>query len=213
VVYPAGTVNKYGGAPLYTTPIRSPVIDEAGPPDPLPKLLGVELNPEYWSADCPPLLINQVALLTPIPPLPNGPVEEATSVRSFILRDPEAVITTLDPDSTRVTINPVAPVDPIKDVQYPFVLSQVLAADPEAKGPPPDGPATELAIFIKDPSVKSKDLKNPTEARTPGISVGCVSEETEAAITYPRSSSGPFHHSSPVVANPNVGVPTARAPT
>jgi hypothetical protein len=112
VLYPTGTVNKYGGAPLNTTPIMSPVIDEAGAPPPLPKLLGVELNPEYWAADCPPLLISHVALLTPIPPLPNGPVEEDTRVKSSMLSDPEADITTLDPDSTSVTVNPAAPVDP-----------------------------------------------------------------------------------------------------
>ena len=38
-------------------------------------------------------------------------------------------------------------------------------------------------------------------------------EGTDWAITYPRSSSGPFHHSSPVAVNPIVGVPTASPPT
>jgi hypothetical protein len=92
-------------------------------------------------------------------------------------------------------------------------FNQVFAAEPEAKGPPPDGPATAFAILMNEGSVSASDLKNPTVAKTPGISVGWVSLGTDWAMTYPRSSSGPFHHSSPVVANPSVGVPTASDPT
>ena len=55
-------------------------------------------------------------------------------------------------------------------------------------------------------------LKNPTEAKTPGISVGCVFPETGAAITYPRSSSGPFQYCGLFVI-PDVGVPIDKLPT
>jgi hypothetical protein len=114
-----------------------------------------------------------------------------------MLRDPEADITTLDPDSTIVTINPVAPVDPVAptyEVQYPLAFNQVFAADPEAKGPPPEGPATAFAILMNEGSVRAEDLKNPTEAETPDTGVGWVLLGTDWAMTYPRSSSGPFHH-------------------
>ena len=52
----------------------------------------------------------KVALLTPKPDPPAG-VLELTRVKSFMLSDPDADITTLPPDSTIVTLNPdgVAP--------------------------------------------------------------------------------------------------------
>jgi hypothetical protein len=65
---------------------------------------------------------------------------------------------------------------------------------------------------MKEASVKSPVLLNPSEAKTPGNGVGWVPLGTGCAITYPRSSLGPFHHPSPVEVNPVVGVPTARDP-
>jgi hypothetical protein len=65
---------------------------------------------------------------------------------------------------------------------------------------------------MKEGSVRAADLKNPTEASTPDTGVGWVFPGTDSAMTYPRSSSGPFHQGSPVEANPYVGVPTARYP-
>jgi hypothetical protein len=88
-----------------------------------------------------------------------------------------------------------------------------LAPVAEEKGPPPEGPAITFARLMKEEFVKASDLKNPTEAETPETGVGWVSLGTDCAITYPRSSSGPFHHSNPVAVNPTVGVPTAKFPT
>lgn len=41
---------------------------------------------------------------------------------------------------------------------------------------------------------------------------GCVPPVCGYAITYPKSSSGPFHHWSPVDLNPFIGVPIAKFP-
>jgi hypothetical protein len=71
-------------------------------------------------------------------------------------------------------------------------FNQVFAAEPEAKGP--EGPATAFDILMKEGSVRAADLKNPTEAEAPVTGVGCVFPGTDWAMTYPRSSSGPFHH-------------------
>jgi hypothetical protein len=46
----------------------------------------------------------------------------------------------------------------------------------------------------KDASVKSAVLLNPRNAETPETGVGWVPEETGWAITYPRSSFGPFQN-------------------
>ena len=68
---------------------------------------------------------------------------------------------------------------------------------------------------MKEGSVRAEDLKNPTEAPVAPVPTGTgwVFEGTDWAMTYPRSSSGPFHQGSPVEANPEVGVPTASPPT
>jgi hypothetical protein len=47
---------------------------------------------------------------------------------------------------------------------------------------------------MNEGSVRAEDLKNPTEAETPDTGVGWVLLGTDWAMTYPRSSSGPFHH-------------------
>ena len=43
-------------------------------------------------------------------------------------------------------------------------------------------------------SVNPVERKNPTDALTPLTGVGCVFPDTDSAIIYPSSSSGPFHH-------------------
>jgi hypothetical protein len=98
------------------------------------------------------------------------------------------------------------------DVQYPLEFSQDFALDAERNGPAPERPPITLDKLINDGSDRSSDLKNPTEAVS-GNGVGWLSSGTDCAITYPRSSSGPFHHSRPVASNPTVGNPTAKEPT
>jgi hypothetical protein len=123
---------------------------------------------------------------------------EVTNVKEVRLNPPDPLQTTSGPTCVIVTTNaplaPVDPVDPTYEVQYPLAFNQVFAADPEAKGPPPEGPATAFAILMNEGSVRAEDLKNPTEAETPDTGVGWVLLGTDWAMTYPRSSSGPFHH-------------------
>jgi hypothetical protein len=45
------------------------------------------------------------------------------------------------------------------------------------------------------------------------IGVGCVLLGIGLDITYPNSSSGPFHHCTPLASNPEVGKPIAKSPT
>jgi hypothetical protein len=79
---------------------------------------------------------------------------EVTNVKEVRLNPPDPLQTTSGPTCVIVTTNaplaPVAPVDPTYEVQYPLAFNQVFAADPEAKGPPPEGPATAFAILMND---------------------------------------------------------------
>jgi hypothetical protein len=86
----------------------------------------------------------------------------------------------------------------VKVFQYPLFVNQILAsvAEENVCGDPYSF-ATYSAILIKELSVKSSDLKNPTDAETPDISVGWVFPETGTPITYPKSSSGPIHQVTP----------------
>ena len=66
--------------------------------------------------------------------------------------------------------------------------------------------------LIKLLSEKPLVWKNPSDAVTPDIGVGCVFPETGTAITYPNSSSGPFQYCGLFV-YPEVGVPIDKFPT
>jgi hypothetical protein len=86
----------------------------------------------------------------------------------------------------------------VKVFQKPLLVNHILAslAEENVCGDPYSF-ATYSAIPINELSVKSSDLKNPTDAETPDISVGWVFPETGTPITYPKSSSGPIHQVTP----------------
>jgi hypothetical protein len=103
-VYPVGTINKYGGAISIITPNACPVPELCGNPEPLPKLLGTDVNPLYELPDEPLAPQTNVALLIPKPPFPNGPALDDTKVNPLRSTVPDADITTFEPTSVIVTV-------------------------------------------------------------------------------------------------------------
>jgi hypothetical protein len=103
-VYPVGTINKYGGAIFMITPNACPVPELCGNPEPLPKLLGTDVNPLYELPDEPLAPQTNVALLIPKPPFPNGPALDDTKVNPLRSTVPDADITTFEPTSVIVTV-------------------------------------------------------------------------------------------------------------
>ena len=97
-VYPVGTINKYGGAISMITPNACPLPELCGNPEPLPKLLGTDVNPLYELPDEPLAPQTNVALLIPKPPFPNGPTLDDTKVNPLRLTVPDADITTFEPE-------------------------------------------------------------------------------------------------------------------
>ena len=103
-MYPVGTINKYGGAIFMITPNACPVPELCGNPEPLPKLLGTDVNPLYELPDEPLTPQTNVALLIPKPPFPNGPTLDDTKVNPLRSTVPDADITTFEPTSVIVTV-------------------------------------------------------------------------------------------------------------
>jgi hypothetical protein len=86
------------------TPNACPVPELCGNPEPLPKLLGTDVNPLYELPDEPLAPQTNVALLIPKPPFPNGPALDDTKVNPLRSTVPDADITTLEPTSVIVTV-------------------------------------------------------------------------------------------------------------
>jgi hypothetical protein len=86
------------------TPNDCPVPELCGNPEPLPKLLGTDVNPLYELPDEPLAPQTNVALLIPKPPFPNGPALDDTKVNPLRSTVPDADITTLEPTSVIVTV-------------------------------------------------------------------------------------------------------------
>ena len=84
------------------------------------------------------------------------------------------------------------------DDQYPFDCNQFLASYPLPKLCPVNLLFTKLT---KEPSVLSTLLQNPTDVpeTSPVPLPQVLPEPPSCAITYPKLSSGPLYHSSPVL--------------
>jgi hypothetical protein len=85
------------------TPNACPVPELFGNPEPLPKLVGTDVNPLYELPNEPLAPQINVALLIPKPPLPNGPILDDTKVNPLRSTVPDADITTFEPELLIVT--------------------------------------------------------------------------------------------------------------
>ena len=94
-----------------------------------------------------------------------------------------------------------------KDVQYPLLFNQVYASYTFGNV----CPAIDSDSSKNELSVKNSDLKNPTYAGIP-TGFGWSPNGTGWAITYPRSSSGPFQNCGALV-NPDNGEPMDKSPS